>query len=135
MQFDSAVAEYIGLARDAPLTSEPWLFIARALGRAGKPVDAEDALKRAVAIRPTATALNVLGTRAAQRRDLPTAIAYFERSLTLNSAQPQALYELSLAYAMTRNIGAARQTAQRLSQIAPNYPRLPELLRALQVRQ
>ncbi|MEA2763318.1 MAG: hypothetical protein QOD47_2602, partial [Gemmatimonadaceae bacterium] len=135
MQFDSAVAEYMGLARDAPLTSEPWLFVARALGREGKTVDAENALKRAVAIRPTATALNVLGTRAAQRRDLPTAIAYFERSLTLDSGQPQALYELSLAYAMSRNIGAARQSAQRLAQIAPNYPKLPELLRALQLAQ
>ena len=131
MQFDSAVAEYAGLARDAPLTNEPWLFVARALGRAGKTGEAEDALKRAVAIRPTSTALNVLGTRAAQRRELPAAISYFERSLTLEPAQPEALYELSLAYAMSRKIDAARKTAVRLSQIAPNYPRLPGLLRAL----
>ena len=135
MQFDSAVAEYAGLARDAPLSNEPWLFVARAFGRAGKMAEAEDALKRAVAIRPTPTALNVLGTRAAQRRELPTAISYFERSLTLEPAQPQALYELSLAYAMSRNIGAARETALRLSRVAPNYPRLPELLRALQFAQ
>ena len=135
MQFDSAVAEYAGLARDAPLTNEPWLFVARALGRAGKMGEAESALKRAVAIRPTPTALNVLGTRAAQLRDLPAAIAYFERSLTLDPAQPQALYELSLAYAMSRKIEAARETALRLSRVAPNYPRLPELLRALQFAQ
>jgi tetratricopeptide (TPR) repeat protein len=135
MQFDSAVAEYAGLARDAPLTSEPWLFVARALGRAGKTGEAEDALKRAVAIHPTPTALNVLGTRAAQRRELPAAISYFERSVTLEPAQPDALYELSLAYAMSRKIDAAREAAVRLSQIAPNYPRLPGLLRALQVAQ
>jgi tetratricopeptide (TPR) repeat protein len=97
--------------------------------------EAESALKRAVAIRPTPTALNVLGTRAAQRRELPAAIAYFERSLTLDPAQPQALYELSLAYAMSRKIEAARETALRLSRVAPNYPRLPELLRALQFAQ
>jgi tetratricopeptide (TPR) repeat protein len=134
-QFDSAAAEYAGLARDAPLTSEPWLFIARALGRAGRAAEAEDALKRAVAIRPTPTALNLLATRAAQRRELPNAISYFEQSLNLEPAQPNALYELSLAYAMSRKIGPARETAQRLSQIAPNYPKLPGLLRALQFAQ
>jgi tetratricopeptide (TPR) repeat protein len=135
MQFDSAVAEYAGLARDAPLTSEPWLFIARALGRAGRTTEAESALRRAVAIRPTPGALNLLGTRAAQRRELPAAISYFERSLAIEPAQPDALYELSLAYGMSRNVPAARKTALRLSRIAPNYPKLPGLLRALEFAQ
>lgn len=135
MQFDSAVAEYAGLARDAPFTNEPWLFVARALGRAGKTAEAEDALKHAVAIRPTPTALNVLGTRAAQRRDLPAAISYLEQSLKLEPAQPDVLYQLSLAYGMSRKIDAARETAVRLSRVAPNYPRLPDLIRALQSAQ
>lgn len=135
MQFDSAAAEYAGLARDAPLTSEPWLFIARALGRAGRPAEAESALRRAVAIRPTTGALNLLGTRAAQRRELPSAISYFEQSLALEPAQPETLYQLSLTYGMSRNITAARGTALRLSRIAPDYPKLPELLRALEFTQ
>ena len=132
MQFDSAAAEYAGLARDAPFTSEPWLFMARALGRAGRTAEAESALKRAVAIRPTPQALNVLGVRAAQRRELPQAISYFEQSLALEPAQPETLYELSLAYGMSRQIGPARETALRLSRIAPDYPKLPALLRALE---
>jgi tetratricopeptide (TPR) repeat protein len=132
MQFDSAAAEYAGLARDAPFTSEPWLFIARALGRAGRTAEAESALKRAVAIRPTPPALNVLGARAAQRRELPQAISYFEQSLAIEPAQPETLYELSFAYGMSRQIGAARETALRLSRIAPDYPKLPALLRALE---
>jgi len=135
MQFDSAAAEYAGLARDAPLNSEPWLFIARALGRAGRTAEAEAALKRAVAIRPTLAALNLLATSAARRRELPEAISYFERSLALEPAQPDVLYQLSLAYGMSRNIGAARETALRLSRMAPNYPQLPGLLRALELAQ
>jgi tetratricopeptide (TPR) repeat protein len=135
MQFDSALAEYAGLARDAPFNNEPWLLIARALGRAGRPADAESALRRAVAIRPTPEALNVLGRRAAQRRELPQAVSYFEQSLVLEPAQPEALYQLSLAYGMSRNIAAARETALRLSRIAPDYPKLPELLRALEFAQ
>ena len=133
MDFDSAAAEYAGLARDAPLSAEPWLFVARALGKAGKTAQAEAALRRAVAIRPTPSALNVLATRAAQRRELPAAISYFEQSLALAPAQPEALYELSLAYGKSRNIGAARETALRLSKLAPDYPRLPGLLRALKI--
>lgn len=132
MQFDSAAAEYAGLARDAPFASEPWLLAARALGRAGRSAEAETALRRAVAIRPTPPALNVLGTRAGQRRELAQAIAYFEKSLALEPAQPEALYQLSLAYGMARNVPAARETALRLSRIAPGYPKLPELLRALE---
>lgn len=132
MQFDSAAAEYAGLARDAPFTSEPWLFMARALGRAGRTAQAESALKRAVAIRPTPQALNVLGTRAAERRELPQAISYFEQSLALEPAQPETLYELSLSYGMSRQIGPARETALRLSRLAPDYPKLPALLRALE---
>lgn len=135
MQFDSAAAEYAGLARDAPLASEPWLLVARALGRAGRTAEAESALKRAVDIRPNPAALNVLATRAAQRRELPQAISYFQQSLALEPAQPEALYELSLAYGVSRQIGAARETALRLSRIAPDYPRLPQLLRALEAAQ
>lgn len=135
MRFDSAATEYAGLARDAPFTSEPWLLTARALGRAGKTGEAETALKRAVAIRPTPAALNLLGTHAGQRRELPQAISYFEKSLALEPAQPEALYQLSLAYGMARDVAAARQTALRLSRIAPAHPKLPELLRALELSQ
>jgi len=135
MQFDSAVAEYAGLARDAPFNSEPWLLTARALGRAGRTAEAETALGRAVAIRPTSGALNVLGTRAAQKREPLRAISYFEQSLALEPAQPEILYQLTLSYGATRNIAAAREAALRLARIAPGYPRLPELLRILGLQQ
>jgi tetratricopeptide (TPR) repeat protein len=130
-QFDSAVAEYAGLARDTPLSNEPWLLTARALGRAGRTDDAEAALKRAVAIHPTPMALNVLGTRAAQRHDPATAIPYFEQSLSLDPAQPEILYQLTLQYGVTRNLAAARGTALRLAQIAPTHPGLPQVLKLL----
>lgn len=132
MLFDSAAAEYAGLARDAPLSSEPLLLAARALGRAGRMGAAEAALTRAVAIRPTPVALNLLATRAAQRHDLQLAASYFEKSLAIAPAQPDALYQLSLVYGMARNTAAARQTARRLGEIAPLYPKLSALLKALE---
>lgn len=134
-QFDSATAEYAGLARDAPLVDEPWLLMARSLGQAGRADEAEAALRRAVAIRPTAPALTALGTRAAQRREIPEAISLFRQSLALQPAQPGVLYQLSLAYGMSRDLPNARDAALRLARIAPGYPGLAELLSTLGLRQ
>jgi len=130
-QFDSAAAEYAGLARDAPLVDEPWLLLARSLGQAGRTDEAEAALRRAVAIRPSAPALEVLGTRAAQRRDIPQAISYLRQSLALQPLQPKVLYQLALVYGLSRDLPNARDAALRLAQVAPDYPGLPQLLSAL----
>ncbi len=133
-QFDSAAAEYAGLVRDAPLASEPLLFMARELDLAGRPDAAEAALRRAVEIRPTAPALNALGVRAARRRQISEAIALFQRSLEIQPAQPDVLYELTLAYGMSRDLPNARAAAIRLARLDPRYPKLNELLSALGVR-
>jgi hypothetical protein len=77
----------------------------------------------------------VLGTRAAQEHEPTRAISYFEQSLTLEPAQPEILYQVTLAYGVTRNLSAARATALRLARIAPGYPGLPELLKVLELQQ
>lgn len=134
MQFDSAAAEYAGLARDAPLVSEPLLFMARDLDLAGRHDEAEAALRKAIGIRPTAPALNALGVRAAKRRQIPEAITLFQRSLEIDPAQPDVLYQLSLSYGMSRDLPNARTTAIRLARLDPRYPGLGELLSTLGVR-
>jgi tetratricopeptide (TPR) repeat protein len=133
-QFDSAAAEFAGLARDAPLQDEPWLLIARSLGEGGRTDEAESALKRAVAIRPSAPALKVLGMHAARRREIPRAISFFRQSLELEPSQPDVLFQLSLSYGMLRDLGGARDAALRLARIAPGYPGLQPLLAMLGVR-
>jgi len=133
-QFDSAAAEYAGLARDAPHFDEPLLLMARALAQAGRMVEAEATLRRAVAIRPSAPALRALGTRASQRREIPEAISLFQRSLALQPNQPDVLYQLALAYGLSRDLSNARSTALRLARVAPGYPGLSELLATLGLR-
>jgi Flp pilus assembly protein TadD len=110
------------------------LFMARELDLAGRPDEAEAALRKAVAIRPTAPALNALGVRAARRRQVGEAIALFQRSLEIQPAQPDVLYELTLAYGMSRDLPNARAAAIRLARLDPSYPKLNELLSALGVR-
>jgi tetratricopeptide (TPR) repeat protein len=133
-QFDSAAAEYAGLARDAPLVDQPWLLLARVLAQAGHTDEAEAALRKAIAINPTAPGLAALGRRAAQRRLMPEAIALFQRSLSIQPMQPDVLYQLSLSYAMAGDLTSARRSALQLAQIAPGYKGVGELLRTLGVR-
>lgn len=123
-QYDSAAAEYAGLARDAPLFHEPLQLLARALALAGREAAADSALRRAVAIRPTPEALAALGVAAARRRQLADAIGFFNRSLALQPNQPDVLYQLSLAYGMANDVPNARTAATRLARINPAYPGL-----------
>jgi tetratricopeptide (TPR) repeat protein len=134
-QYDSAATEYAGLVRDAQLLEEPLRLEARALGLGGHEDEAEAMLRRAVAINPSAPALAALGTRAAQRREIPEAISLFQQSLALQPYQPDVLYKLSLAYGLSRDLPNARGAAMRLAQIAPGYPGLAELLSTLGIRQ
>lgn len=134
-QFDSAAAEYAGLARDAPVVEEPLRLMARALALAGRTDEAETTMRRAVAINPSAPALAALGFRAAQRREIPLAISLLQQSLALQPAQPNVLYQLTLAYGVSHDLPNARRTAKQLAQIAPDYPGLAPLLTSLGLRQ
>jgi len=106
--YDSAAAEYAGLARDAPLFEEPRRMMARAhaLG----------------------------GNDAARRRDLPEAVSLFNRSLALHESQPDVLYQLSLVYGMMNDIPNARASAARLSRMRPDHPGLADWMASLGMR-
>jgi lysophospholipase L1-like esterase len=133
-KFDSAAAEYAGLARDAPLVAEPARRMARDLALAGKSPEADSLLPHAGGDKQTAASLAALGTAAAKRRQIPEAIGFFRRSLDLKPAQPDVLYKLTLAYGVAHDLSNARATATRLGRIAPSYPGLFELKSALGMR-
>jgi Flp pilus assembly protein TadD len=132
--YDSAAAEYRGLARDAPLFEEPWRLLGRALLAGGHRDEGERAFQRALEIAPTAEAANALATAALQRRDLPRGIALLRQSLDLQPAQPDALHQLSMAYALTGDVARARLTAAQLQRIAPGREGLAEWMQALGMR-
>ena len=132
--YDSAAAEYRGLARDAPLFEEPWRLLGRALLAGGHREEGERAFQRALEIAPTAEAANALATAALQRRDLPRGIALLRQSLDLQPAQPDALHQLSMAYALAGDVARARLTAAELHRIAPGREGLAEWMQALGMR-
>lgn len=133
-EYDSAASEYRGLARDAPLFEEPWRLLGRALLAGGHQAEGERALERALQITPTADAANALAALALQRRDVPRGIAFLQQSLALRPAQPDALHQLSMAYALAGDVARARLTAGELQRIDPTREGLAEWMQALGMR-
>jgi len=54
-----------------------------------------------------------------------------QQAVQMSPNMAPALYELSLAYALSRDIDRARSTAIRLAQIAPNYPGLAQWMNTI----
>jgi lysophospholipase L1-like esterase len=133
-QVDMAVGEYAGLIRDEPGIEVAWRLAGRALLSANQPERAKPFLERAYAIEPNKYTAMSLGMIALQEKNVPRAIPYLEETLQLDPNMTQAMYQLSLAYALNRNIGAARAMANRLAQVSPDYPGLANWMRTLGLR-
>ena len=131
---DSAAAEYAGLARDAPWFDEPLILQGRALTNADRLEDAQRVLTEARRMRESAAVLLALAELALERENRREAISLLGRALVLEPDHHAALYQLSLAYGLERDLANARATAMRLARIAPSYPGLAEWMRLLGLR-
>jgi Flp pilus assembly protein TadD len=76
----------------------------------------------------------LLGVEALERKDLASAIKLLEESVRLQPTNPEAFYRLSFAYALARDIGAARSAAMRVYQLQPAFPGLAGWLSALGIK-
>jgi tetratricopeptide (TPR) repeat protein len=121
---DRAVAEYEGLMRDEPGIEIAWRLAGRALLSANQPQSAKPYLERAYSLQPNKLTAFSLGIIAMQEKKPERGIPYFEKALELDPSMTPAMYQLSLAYALKRDINRARAMAMRLSQVAPEYPGL-----------
>jgi tetratricopeptide (TPR) repeat protein len=128
---DKAIAELEGLIRDGPQVEVAYRLAARTLLAAGQPARAKPYLVTAHTLAPSAFSAFNLGVISMQEKDAPRAITMFQAALGLSPDMPDALFQLSLAYAVTRNIQGARTTASRLAQVEPRYPGLSDWLVAL----
>ena len=121
---DSAIAEYRGLERDMPFAELPFRLEARALLTAKRRTEAQAKLERALQLEPTSAGALALGTLAVQENDLGRGISFLEQATALDPTNRPALYQLSLAYGLARDIEHARATALRLFRMDPRYPGL-----------
>lgn len=130
-QLDSAIVEYRGLVRDAPLFETPKRMLGRALVAAGRHDEAEPVLRAAIAIQPTADAAQALARVVLRTRALAEGIQWLELAMRLEPNRSDILYELALAKGLNNDVAGARAITMRLAQVAPNHPGLPDLIRAL----
>jgi lysophospholipase L1-like esterase len=133
-RIDSALAEYRGLVRDAPFLELPNRLTGRALAAAGRLTEAKPYLERALHIQPSADAAYLLGEIALREKDYPRAIALLDAATRMAPTAPGPVYQLSLAFGLSRNIGAARGAAARVAQLDPSFPGLAEWMNTLGMR-
>jgi lysophospholipase L1-like esterase len=128
---DSAVAEYDGLIRDEPGIEIAYRLAGRVLLLANQEARAKWYLEQAYTLQPSAATGFALGRIALKEKNLPSALALLQQTVQMSPNMAPALYELSLAYALSHDIDHARSVAIRLAQIAPSYPGLPQWMNTI----
>jgi len=128
---DSAAGEYRGLVRDLPLAEYPRRLLARALLLQGNEGEGERALRDALQLEPTSAGALALGQLLVQRKDIAGALPLLEQAVQLEPTNTTALYQLSLAYGLARDIDKARATALALARIDPRFPGLAGWMSAI----
>ncbi len=121
---DRAVTEFNGLIRDAPGIEIAWRLAGQTLLAANQTARAKPYLERAYQIMPSAPVTYALGMISMQEKNRPRAIQLLEQTLQLTPNMPAALYHLSLAYALNRDLERARALAMQLARVSPGYPGL-----------
>ena len=134
-QNELALAEYEGLIRDEPRIEAGWRLAGKALFTGGQLQRAQPYLQRSYDLEPNAFSAFALGVIAMQAKNSARGIALFENAVQLTPDYPPALYQLSLAYAVQRDVARARAYAARLAQVAPTYPGLGEWMSTLGMSQ
>jgi tetratricopeptide (TPR) repeat protein len=132
-EVDSALAEYAGLIRDLPRSELPARYAATFLLKLNQTERAIPYLEKANSIQPTGYSTYTLGVLALRAKQFPRAINFLETSVRLVPTSAEAYYQLSLAYALSRDIVRARSAAIRAAQLKPSFPGISEWLNALGV--
>jgi len=128
---DAAIAEYDGLIRDAPQIDLGYRLAGRALISAGHPARARPYVERAYSTTPSASNSFSVGLLTLQDKNPQGAIPFLDQAVRLDPTMLVAMYQLSLAYGLSRDLERARDVAARLRRIQPGYPGLVEWMEAL----
>lgn len=128
---DAAIAEYDGMIRDAPQIDLGFRLAGSALLAGNLPGRARPYLEKAYTINPGAINSFSIGVLALKENDPKGAIPFLDQSVRLAPTMLAAMYQLSLAYGLSRDLQRARDVAMRLARIDPGYPGLAQWLEAL----
>ncbi|MFA5668565.1 MAG: hypothetical protein WC967_04920 [Balneolaceae bacterium] len=124
-QFDKALNEYLGLARDQPWNDSPYTFAAKILLNKNDLAGAEPLLRKAYAITENEAFVNkMLGAIELNNGNVVEAIRLLEKSREIAPNDPQMLFNLSGAYGTDKQFEKAFQISEQIQRISPNFPGL-----------
>ncbi|RMF60412.1 MAG: hypothetical protein D6743_14985 [Calditrichaeota bacterium] len=130
-QFLKAFREYQALIDMTPVNVSPYLSAADMLVKARKLPEAIPYLKKSLQLKETAYANKWLGQIYLDQGRKQLALPFLEKAAQMKPNDPQLIYNLSGAYALTRQYGLARKTLGRLEKLAPNFPGAADLKKQL----
>ncbi len=127
----AAYREFNALICLTPYNSSPYLRAADVLIKAKQFDAALPLLYESLEREETAFANKWIGTILLNRNQAQQALPYLEKAHAQNRSDPQLLYNLSGAYALTANYQKARDALDELDKIAPDFPDAGDLRRQL----
>ena len=121
-ELDLMLAEFRGLMRDQPFNESPFLIAAQQLLDRNRLVEAYPYLRHAHGIVPSAFTYKMIGAIYVDRGDFRAGIEYLTESLRRAPRDPQAMFNLSGAYAQTGELDKALEIVNELISFNPGFP-------------
>lgn len=130
-QFDSAYLEYRALIYETPFNVSPYLGAADMLIKQKKFDLAFPLLQKTLSIEETPYAFKWIGQIYLNDNEVQKSIPFLQKALKLVPDEPQVLYNISGAYALSGQYQKADSTLSRLEKISPKFPDADHLRKQL----
>ncbi|TNE73904.1 tetratricopeptide repeat protein [bacterium] len=130
-QIDKAIHEYLSIIVDIPYSASAYVFVGKLYIDSNRLDKAEPFLEIANRLDANAFTKKMLGAIKIDKKEYESGIRYLKESIQLNPKDPQALYNLAGGYALNRQFKEAKETAEKVKEINPNYPGLMSLINQL----
>lgn len=128
---ENAVIEYKTLIRGTPYNISPYLRLGIIYLEMKYFDDALDVFRQSLKIEDTAIADKWIGSIMVNKGEALNGIPYLEKSIKLNAADPEAMFNLTVAFAMLSEFDNARHYCERLIKQYPNHPGAQKLWQRL----
>lgn len=127
-----AALEYRALIKGTPYNVSPYLRLGLIYLEQQKFAEAEDVFRRSLKVEETVIADKWVGSILVNAGKPNEGIPYLQQALRLDSQDPEALFNISVAYAMLRKFDQARSYCQTLMKLNPNHEGVRDLWQKLQ---
>ena len=130
-QFQLAYLEYRALMYETPFNSSPYLGAADMLIKQKKFKEAFPILEKSLLFEETPYALKWIGQLYLNENKVKESLPFLSKALKLVPDEPQVLYNISGAYALSGLYQKADSTLNRLEKISPKFPDADHLRKQL----